>query len=163
VAQYHVDDGVLVLVRILGVATEKVEDRSRIMEAAWGLAIGVEVCFAAGEGQALDLIPFGALDEPEVRIGISGRCIVGDAEFSKARAEPVLKMKLLVAAVGAANQSTIPNRGVTRQEDVYDGHCTIDIHGLAVAFNLGRGRPITASTAGSQWPQATDGVEPRCD
>ena len=68
--EYHkVDDGVIVVIGGFGVSAECVIHGSAVVESGGHMAIGVVGRFTARAGQCLDLISYGALNQPKIRAG----------------------------------------------------------------------------------------------
>lgn len=98
VADDKIEHGILVTVRLPGIASEDVVNLSAIVFAARWLAIAVIVGLAAWICEALEFKALRKLDKAEIRIGISARRVKVETHAFESCLEPVLKMEFLVSS-----------------------------------------------------------------
>ncbi|MFG2224423.1 hypothetical protein [Streptomyces sp. NPDC048644] len=120
-ADHEIDDGVLVNAALgLGVTSEDVEDLAAVVVPRGYLGVGVVVSLSAGELQTLDLVALRVVDEPEVRIRVPARFVVGEAARLDALPNPVLEVVFLVARRHSLDQVAVRPSAFTFQKYLLD-------------------------------------------
>src|SRR6266850_1395813 len=104
VADNQIDHGILSApVALIGIrrhirriTPKQVEDLPPVVVSGRHLAIGVVVTLTARPGKALDLVPFGVLDQAKIRVRIAAGAFKVNAQLLEAFLKPILEVELLV-------------------------------------------------------------------
>ena len=97
VANYKIKHGILITVRLPGIASEYVVNLPAVMFAARWLTVAVIVGLAARIGEPLEFEAFRKLDKPEIGVGIAAGRVKVEAHAFESCLEPILEMELLVS------------------------------------------------------------------